>query len=339
MGMTLNDESLGNQPLSIGGIKLPGRAILAPMSGVSDIGMRRAAMAFGASMAVSEMVASDEFINCRQEALLRAEGQGLFPHTVQIAGCEASLMAEAARLAEASGADIIDINMGCPAKRVNGRLSGSALMRDPCNAIRLVEAVAAAVKVPVTVKMRLGWDRSSLNAPELARSAEAAGAQLITVHGRTRSEFYKCRADWAAIRAVRDAITIPLVANGDCSSPEDARQMLALSGADGVMIGRASIGQPWLVGEIAAALSGADRPAAPIPARSDAALAHLESLLETMGDQAGVRHARKHLAGYAAFGGGLDADERLRLVTSINAQEVRTLLALAFDADRRKLAA
>lgn len=333
------DEKIGGSPFAIGDIALNGRAILAPMSGVTDIGMRRAAMAFGASMVVSEMVASDEFVNGRQEARLRAQGQGVYPHTVQIAGCEPQLMAEAARLAEASGADIIDINMGCPAKRVNGRMSGSALMREPDNAIRLVEATVAAVKVPVTVKMRLGWDRSSLNAPELARSAEVAGAQLITVHGRTRCEFYKGQADWAAIRAVKDAINIPLVANGDCRNGADARQMLARSGADAVMIGRAAVGQPWLAGEIAAALAGLEPQPIHAAGRREAALAHLESLLETMGIQAGIRHARKHLSAYAAFGGGLDNEGRLKLVTSENAHEVRTLLASAFDMDRRKLAA
>ena len=319
---------------AIGGIPVSGRALLAPLSGVTDIGMRRVAEATGASLVVSEMVASDEYINGKSEARLRAEGRGLSTHVVQIAGCDPAWMAEAARLVEAAGADIIDINMGCPSKRVNGRLSGSALMRDLDHATGLIEATVGAVKCPVTVKMRLGWDDRSYNAPELARRAADLGARMVTVHGRTRQQFYKGKAKWEAIRPVRDAISIPLVANGDCEGVEDARAMMAATGADAVMIGRAAVGRPWLVGEVADALAG--RPVRILTAaeKAEHAARHLDTLLQSMRPEAGLRHARKHLAAYADHAlAGLSASERdgyasdrLKLVTSMDAAEVHDLL-------------
>ncbi|MBM3607653.1 MAG: tRNA dihydrouridine synthase DusB [Alphaproteobacteria bacterium] len=336
--MSKNAQNLANPVIRIGKVELAGRAILAPMSGISDIGMRRAAMEFGASMVVSEMVACDAYVNGKQEARLRAEGQGVYPHVVQIAGCDPHWMAEAARMVEAAGADIIDINMGCPSKRVNGRQSGSALMRDLDHAIALIAATVAAVAVPVTVKMRLGWDDASHNAAELARRAQAAGAAMITVHGRTRCQFYTGQADWTAIRAVREAISVPLVANGDCKSADDARAILAASGADAVMIGRAALGQPWLAGEIAAALEGGQsalpKPPLSLIRRRDAALAHFDSLIETLGTHSGLRHARKHLAAYADLAAGPDAPGRRELVTSEDAREVRTLLASFFAMEK-----
>ena len=321
--------------IRIGPVVLSGRAALAPMSGVTDIGMRRAAQAAGASLVVSEMVASDEFVRGCEENRLRAEGSGVEPHVVQIAGCDPRWMGEAARLAEASGAAVVDINMGCPAKRVTGGYAGSALMRTPDLALRLIEATVAAVNIPVTLKMRLGWDDASHNAAQIAAQAENAGVRLITVHGRTRQQFYKGRADWSAIAKVVAATSLPVIANGDCASAQDARAMLAASGAAGVMIGRAAVGRPWLVGEIARALDG--KPALPVSreARREAALAHLESLLATMGAQTGLRHARKHLSAYCEHAGALDAGEgealRLRLVTTEDAREARLLLARAFD--------
>src|SRR3954453_18498087 len=217
------------QPLKIGDIEVANRVLLAPMSGVTDAPFRRLAAALGAGLVVSEMTASDDLVHGRPMSRLRCEAAGIGPHVVQLAGCEVRWMAEGARVAEAAGAEIIDINMGCPARHVTGGQSGSALMRDLDHALKLIEATIAAVKVPVTLKMRLGWDDRSMNAPELARRAEASGVQLITVHGRTRCQFYKGQADWGAVRAVNDAITIPLVVNGDITSYEKAVAALEMS--------------------------------------------------------------------------------------------------------------
>ena len=326
---------LGISRLQIGSVTLAGRAILAPMSGVTDVVMRRIARRFGASLVVSEMVASDDYVRGDDESRIRAEGAGIDTHVVQIAGCDPYWMGEAARMAEQCGAAIIDINMGCPAKRVTGGYAGSALMREPDLALRLIEATVAATTVPVTLKTRLGWDDTSLNAPELTRSAQDAGVSLITIHGRTRCQFYKGRADWAAIKATRHVVRVPLVANGDCNSTDDASAMIAASGADAVMIGRAAVGRPWLVGEIAAHLDGLAYDAPSAQARRDAALEHYEGLLDLLGPSTGLRHARKHLAAYAAHarpaGPTTDASDRLRLVTSDNPSEVRRLLASFFD--------
>ncbi len=321
-------------PISIGPVELAGRVILAPMSGVTDIGMRRVAHRYGASLVVSEMVASDEYVKGDEENRIRAEGAGVTPHVVQIAGCNPHWMGEAARLAEASGAAIVDINMGCPAKRVTGGYAGSALMRDLDHAISLVRSTVSSVKIPVTLKMRLGWDDASQNAPELARRAQAEGVQLVTVHGRTRMQFYKGQADWRAIRAVRDAISIPLIANGDGASLVDAQTMLAASGADGVMIGRAALGRPWLIGEIAHGLDPQIVPAPSQLGRAAAAQEHLDTLVALMGSQAGLRHARKHLAAYANHANGQDPErstDRLRLVTTEKLAEAKALLASFFD--------
>jgi nifR3 family TIM-barrel protein len=323
-------------------LRLDGRAILAPMSGVTDVGMRRIARRFGASLVVSEMVASDDYVRGDEETRVRAEGEGVAPHVVQIAGCDPYWMAEAAKLAEASGAAIVDINMGCPAKRVTGGYAGSALMRDLDHAVSLVRATVGAVRIPVTLKMRLGWDDASLNAPELARRAETEGVRLVTVHGRTRMQFYKGRANWAAIRAVRAAISIPLIANGDCETAADAEAMLAASGADGVMIGRAALGRPWLIGDIARALDELPGRTPSAEERAGAAVEHLDTLIQMMGPLAGLRHARKHLAAYADHAAGGDparASDRLRLVTTENPAEARALLASFFTAEPKVAAA
>ena len=324
--------------LTIGPLTLEGRACLAPMSGVTDVGMRRLACRFGAAFAVSEMVASDAYVRGAEEARLRAEGAGISPHVVQIAGCEPRSMGEAARLAEASGADAIDINMGCPSKRVTGGYAGSALMRDLDHALHLIAATVGAVAVPVMLKMRLGWDESSRNAAELARRAEAAGVRSVTVHGRTRCQFYKGRADWAAIAAVKQAVTIPVVANGDCVTPADAITMCRRSGADAVMIGRAAMGRPWLVGEIGHFLGHGEQRRKPPPGvRRDAALEHYGTLLSLFGRDQGLRHARKHLAAYCdhARSGGqpVPTPLRRRLVTSDDPREVECLIHRLFEVD------
>jgi nifR3 family TIM-barrel protein len=282
--------------LKIGDITIANRVLLAPMSGITDAPFRRLAAALGAGLVVSEMTASDDLVNGRPMSRLRCEATGIGPHVVQLAGCEVRWMAEAARIAEAAGADIIDINMGCPARHVTGGQSGSALMRDLDHALKLVEATVGAVEVPVTLKMRLGWDDRSLNAPELARRAEAAGVQLISVHGRTRCQFYKGRADWGAVRAVKAAIRIPLVVNGDITSFEDAVVALEMSDADAVMMGRGAQGQPWLPGQIGRRLESGIVESSPSLALQ---LNYVRTLYDEVcshyGLRVGLRHARKHL--------------------------------------------
>ena len=313
-------------PLQIGAARLSGRAFLAPMAGVTDFAMRRIAERHGASATVSEMIAGagvqrgDRETAHRLRASAAGAGKGA-PRVVQIAARDVAGVVAAARCAEATGADWVDINMGCPCKRVTGGLAGAALMRDLDQAVRLIAAARAAVAIPVSVKMRLGWDDASRNAPELARRAESEGVALLTVHGRTRQQFYTGRADWAAIAAVVSAVRIPVVANGDCASPDDAREMLRASGAAAVMIGRAAQGRPWLVGDIAHFLdTGLRRPSPDMRARMALAREHLDGLLTLMGADAGLRHARKHLSAYVdhAARDGLAADAELRraLVTT-----------------------
>ena len=288
--------SSGRKPLKIGDIEVANRVLLAPMSGITDAPFRRLTESLGAGLVVSEMTASDDLVNGRPMSLLRCEATGIGPHVVQLAGCQTHWMAEGARIAESAGADIIDINMGCPARHVTGGQSGSALMRDLDHALTLIEATIAAVKVPVTLKMRLGWDDRSLNAPELARRAEAAGVQMISVHGRTRCQFYKGEADWGAVRAVREAIAIPLVVNGDITSFEKAVTALEMSGADAIMMGRGAQGQPWLPGQIARQLESGITEAAPdLVQQLDYIRALYDEVCSLYGLRIGLRHARKHL--------------------------------------------
>ena len=323
----------------LGPLVLDGVAMLAPMSGVSDLAMRRIARRFGAALVFSEMVAAETYLEGDAEAALRAEGEGVFPHAVQLVGREPRALAETARRVEGAGAQIIDINMGCPARRVSGGLAGAALMRDLDHAERIIASVVEAVSAPVTVKMRLGWDETSLNAPELARRAERAGAKMATVHGRTRRQMYDGRADWKAVGAIVDAVGIPVLVNGDCATVEDARAMMAQSGASGVMVGRAALGAPWLVGAVSRALADGG-PLSPPPPRvqAEAAIEHLDWLVAKLGSRAGLRHARKHLAAYAEVAGA-PAHMRRELVTTEDPDLARKLLVAAFEPRPIKAAA
>ena len=327
------------ESLKIGDIQLANRVLLAPMSGITDAPFRRLAAGLGAGLVVSEMTASDDLALGRPISRLRCEASGVGPHVVQLAGCEARWMREGVRVAEAAGADIIDINMGCPARHVTGGQSGSALMRDLDHALSLIEATVESAQVPVTLKMRLGWDDRSRNAPELARRAEAAGVAMITVHGRTRQQFYKGEADWGAVRAVRGAISIPLVVNGDITSFETAVAALEESGADAVMIGRGAQGAPWLPGQIGRQLSGG---AAETPPSLAQQLEYLRALYDEVcrhyGLRVGLRHARKHLAWALdvasvcarAPAGKLKA-WREKILTSDDPRQVHRALTEAYD--------
>jgi tRNA-dihydrouridine synthase B len=335
-----------SQSLHIGDVAIPGRVLLAPMTGVSDLPFRRAASRLGAAYVATEMVACDSFVSGRPDVVRRAAvGQGLPLMVVQLVGREPHWIAQATRLAAEAGADIIDLNMGCPAKEVTGALSGSALMRDLDLAARLIDAAVTATSRPVTLKMRLGWDDRSRNAAELAMRAENIGVKAITVHGRTRQQFYNGDADWRAVAEVKSAVRIPVIVNGDIVDVETAREALAQSRADGIMIGRGAFGQPWIASALDRTLANNQTCVEPdMSERLGIVLDHLRDTLNFYDDVHGLRIFRKHLGWYIeAAMRPLDAAQRRaaksRLCQMISARDVESALIALWSREVMDLAA
>jgi tRNA-dihydrouridine synthase B len=318
--------------IKIGNITLPGNVLLAPMSGVTDLPFRRLVKKFGAPLVISEMIASRAMIMQTRDSLKKCEkDDAIYPMSVQLAGCDPEIMAEAAKLNEDLGADIIDINFGCPVKKVVNSFAGSALMKDEDLATRIMEAVVKAVKIPVTMKTRLGWNYENLNSPSLAKKAEDVGIQMLTIHGRTRCQMYDGTANWELISRVKDVVKIPVIANGDIRNSDDAKRALELSRADGVMIGRAVYGKPWLIAQINSDLKGEGKILTPsLKEQKEIVLNHFAEMIEHYGEQTAIPLARKHIGWYSAGLKG-SAEFRAKINVTQGKENVRSEIERFYD--------